>query len=591
MNQMNEEYWKQLAENWIKNRTSIQQQQNESCQISNSPNTNNNIHNQHNDDNSVTDMDIEDVKEEPQPVFNWPNSNIQPQLQQHPVILNNSPQNFLPNRFQKQDVKPFISHHQMLPINIPEPPLITIPNIKHNDIEEQLHTIDMDMEESDNENDNDSNSSGNIDAQKKKTLPIWIREGLEKMRREKELENARIQEELKAKEDEEKRKKLMEEALKEIEQEKLRKSKYETSESENDENDTLQETENLKQKSSQSNKENEEEDAYEKMMLLVRQTLTTILLETTNEKIQEISSETLSKYRKKASTSTTNKPSALIRLGLGVYSSSSDSENSDDEGGKNSASDWEPESVLKERIRQKVISFEKRSKDIKEKLIRMSEREEEIFRKKAQKSEPPSPTIISSKAIKRAKSDSSESENDDRPSFKGSKDGEEKYEQMIYSISTSSATGSRLKEKKTRFSDVKDRSTAHMTHVAMIDTRTIDNSSSSFNKIPSPPKISLHDGVTKKEKVKKKKRSSSGSSSSSDSSHRKKHKKHKKRSKKSSKKRDKSRSRSRSRSRERDRDRDKRHKSDRQSIESKSSVRSSESRRRSRSKSRERHRP
>lgn len=34
-------------------------------------------------------------------------------------------------------------------------------------------------------------------------------------------------------------------------------------------------------------------------MLLVRKTLTEILLEVTDEKIQEISSETLSKYRKK----------------------------------------------------------------------------------------------------------------------------------------------------------------------------------------------------------------------------------------------------------------------------------------------------
>lgn len=34
-------------------------------------------------------------------------------------------------------------------------------------------------------------------------------------------------------------------------------------------------------------------------MLLVRKTLTEILLEVTDEKIQEISSETLSKYRRK----------------------------------------------------------------------------------------------------------------------------------------------------------------------------------------------------------------------------------------------------------------------------------------------------
>lgn len=36
-------------------------------------------------------------------------------------------------------------------------------------------------------------------------------------------------------------------------------------------------------------------------MLLVRKTLTQLLLEVTDEKIQEISTETLSKYRKKGS--------------------------------------------------------------------------------------------------------------------------------------------------------------------------------------------------------------------------------------------------------------------------------------------------
>ncbi len=87
----------------------------------------------------------------------------------------------------------------------------------------------MDME-SDNEGDEDSNSnsasSGAMDAQKKKILPHWIREGLEKMKRDKEMEVVRQQEELKLKQEEASRKKLMEEALLEIEREKSIKSKY-----------------------------------------------------------------------------------------------------------------------------------------------------------------------------------------------------------------------------------------------------------------------------------------------------------------------------------------------------------------------------
>jgi hypothetical protein len=90
---------------------------------------------------------------------------------------------------------------------------------------------------------------------------------------------------------------------------------------------------------------------------------------------------------------------------------------------------------LQERIRQKTISFEKRSKDIKEKLARMSELEEELFRRKKRKSE--SEQQSSSKAIKKSNSTESDEE-DERPRFNSSKDGEEKYEQIIYSISASS---------------------------------------------------------------------------------------------------------------------------------------------------------
>lgn len=64
----------------------------------------------------------------------------------------------------------------------------------------------------------------------------------------------------------------------------------------------------------------------------------------------------------------------------------------------------------------------------------MAEIEEEIFRKRKQKvpTSPISPTKL-------AKKTHSGSEEDERPRFKSdNKDGEEKYEQIIYSISASS---------------------------------------------------------------------------------------------------------------------------------------------------------
>jgi hypothetical protein len=231
MNQMDEKYWQELAKSWIQNRQTTSQQI-ENPQIPNPPKIS--FRNPQNDDNSAIDMDIEeDVKEE-QPAWNtqvYQNSNIQQQpqqqqQQQNAVQTPDPPKNILPNRHQHKHEprKTFSSHHhhhhqqQRLPAKVPDPPVIT--PIRHNIVEEQLSDMDMD------ESDDNSNSSGNIDARKKKTLPIWIREGLEKMKREKEMESAREQEEQKAKIDEENRKKLMEEALKEIEQEKLRKSKY-----------------------------------------------------------------------------------------------------------------------------------------------------------------------------------------------------------------------------------------------------------------------------------------------------------------------------------------------------------------------------
>jgi len=230
MNQMDENYWKQLAQDWIRKQSQTSEellpkdlQIPEPPQISFSNNTNY-------DNLAVADMEIEDVKEESaQDIWNSvqqhttttiPFSNIQqtpfiqvPAIQQFPASS---------NRFQKQQDAPRKSHFTpQQPLIIPDPPSI-------NNIEDQINTIDMDMDDSDNDdsNSNSASSVGMMDIQKRKKLPIWIREGLEKMKREKELEEVRIREEQKRKMDEDNRKKLMEEALKEIEKEKVSKSKY-----------------------------------------------------------------------------------------------------------------------------------------------------------------------------------------------------------------------------------------------------------------------------------------------------------------------------------------------------------------------------
>lgn len=219
MNHMDENYWKNLAQSWIQSKQQTQQQN----PIDIPPPPDINSYEPPSEDNhALADMEIEEVKEEePAKLWNWQNSNFQiqqpPQLPQHLPVMHNFPN---------------IHHHQLItkhmPPIIPEPPIINT-SFVHSDDGASNNLVDMEMADSDNEGDDsnsNSTSSGMMDAQKRKMLPHWIREGLEKMKREKELEIQRQQEEQKLKEQEANRKKLMEEALLEIEREKAAKSKY-----------------------------------------------------------------------------------------------------------------------------------------------------------------------------------------------------------------------------------------------------------------------------------------------------------------------------------------------------------------------------
>lgn len=211
---MDENYWKNLAQSWIQSKQQHTQQQPQ-IEIPAPPDIGSYEVNSE-DNHALADMEIEEAKEEePEKLWNWQNSNFQiQQPHQHLPAVHN-----LPN-----------VHHLMakhIPPVIPEPPIINT-SFSHSDDGASNNLVDMEMADSDNEDDSNSNStsSGMMDAQKRKMLPHWIREGLEKMKREKEFEIQRQQEELKLKEEEANRKKLMEEALLELEREKAVKSKY-----------------------------------------------------------------------------------------------------------------------------------------------------------------------------------------------------------------------------------------------------------------------------------------------------------------------------------------------------------------------------
>lgn len=233
---MDENYWKTLASQWIQSRSQqieIPQARNVSGPPSPPQITGHFIPPADNLD--VADMEIEeDEKEEETDNFwNWKslNTHQQPQVSTEQNFSHHQIPPRLPN-FNHHDQK----NHYNKQLRTPEPPNITaslLHNVGDDEIKNNLldlhNLVDMDMD-SENEGGDDSNSnsasSGTMTAQKKKLLPHWIREGLEKMKREKEQESARTQEELRLKEEEAKRKKIMEEALQEIEREKIVKSKY-----------------------------------------------------------------------------------------------------------------------------------------------------------------------------------------------------------------------------------------------------------------------------------------------------------------------------------------------------------------------------
>lgn len=226
MNQPESDYWLAVAAQWIQSKSQTQmnfpnypfaqlpQHIPSAPRISNNDATAN--------DNLVeADMDLEEeAKEEEEPTQIWANwKNNTPQTVHHiPEVLpaierNPSPQKILATKNQSNRAESFNSSSRF--IQIPSAPII-------GQIAESTHSEDMVLDS----DDDDTTSSSVMEAQKRKKLPVWIREGLERLEREKKLEEQRLQREKELQEDAEKRKKMMEEALKELEHEKITKSKY-----------------------------------------------------------------------------------------------------------------------------------------------------------------------------------------------------------------------------------------------------------------------------------------------------------------------------------------------------------------------------
>lgn len=216
-----------------------------------------------------------------------------------------------------------------------------------------------------------------IDAAKRKNLPAWIREGLEKMEREKQkkIERERMlrerEQRLKMQQEEEER------AMRELQDMEAapalpRKSKF-------DSDSEVEDSPQFKAGSPSSRNYQDaspmhprtpspidvpktEQEKFEILMLKVRQWLTEILLEVTNEEIHSIAKDTFSRAQTKAPALQLAKSSALASItgslgGLGGYGSDSDLSESE-----NSSED--SDAALQENIRKRKLEFARKAREL-----------------------------------------------------------------------------------------------------------------------------------------------------------------------------------------------------------------------------------
>ncbi|KAG5882500.1 hypothetical protein JTB14_008473 [Gonioctena quinquepunctata] len=207
-----------------------------------------------------------------------------------------------------------------------------------------------------------------LDAAKRKQLPAWIREGLEKMEKDK---------------------------LKQMEKEKQNQEREEFMEKNKQTNketiEILKSTMKERQRSRfDSDGENSEEETRfrnkqpspdpvplttDELMLKVRRTMTEILLNVTSRHIEAICKEELQRFKRKykASDLRSSAPSGAnisSRLGLGMYGEDSES-SSDDERDKQenySHNSRDSDDELKDSIKRKMVDFQKTEREIEDKL-------------------------------------------------------------------------------------------------------------------------------------------------------------------------------------------------------------------------------
>lgn len=210
MNPPDANYWLALASQWIQNAqvnfpTNFPQQ---NPQYSAQSNVLNNDATS-NDNCIETDMEIEDEEPVNQNFSSW-------QTNSEPAVVHKLPStiySIAPSSPESKITSTGISYPKF--VKIPIAPVISqISTETSNDAGDMV----LDSDEDD--------SPSSAEAQKRKKLPLWIREGLERMERTKKQEALRLQKEKEVQKEEENRKRILQDALMELENEKLSRSKY-----------------------------------------------------------------------------------------------------------------------------------------------------------------------------------------------------------------------------------------------------------------------------------------------------------------------------------------------------------------------------
>lgn len=355
---------------------------------------------------------------------------------------------------------------------------------------DQVINLDPGSNEGDQGNqDVGEDTTQTINDAKRKLLPAWIREGLEKMEREKQRQVEREREQKHRDQLLEQRRQAELEALSELDSSK-KKSKFE-SDSDEEEEEAVDgnEREGASGETSPAPARSREEILQE-LMISVRKNLTEILLEVTNEEITVLAKETLAKTRRKAPKVQALRKTGLATLtgglGLGIYGDSDDDEDDDDDGsgsekgrnssgGENEEDDEDVEKALRSTIKQRQKEFEWTAREIEDQLAQEEAREERKRREYEQQQKQlnqdqnsededaygngrtgfghtPSGTAVGGGSVSGGKS--------------GSRDGEtQPVNDKIYAHKLGRTRDKRI----SRFSDPKDtvRQT-HITHVAIV---------------------------------------------------------------------------------------------------------------------------